>query len=77
VEKASICAYRAAVEPLWICPDGKPADPALARRMRPLVKRLFELTDKFQVPEWREGGPINAAKQRIRSLLGLSEKEDF
>jgi len=36
VEKASICAYRAAIEPIWYTKDPGKVEPALAQRMRPL-----------------------------------------
>ena len=38
VEKASICAYRSAIEPIWYIDDKSSVDPALAKRMQPLVK---------------------------------------
>ena len=77
VEKASICAYRAAIEPAWAAPDDKPLDPALIARTRPLVKRLFELCAKYKVPMWNETTRIDAAQARFRSKLGLKEGEDF
>lgn len=77
VEKASICAYRAAIDPVWDLPGGKPLDAATAQRLRPLVRRLFELIAKYQVPEWNEGGPVDGARQRIRAHLGLKEGEEF
>jgi hypothetical protein len=77
VEKASICAYRAAVEPIWVSPDGQVVDAAMAQRMRPLLKRLFELTTKYHVPNWSEGGPIEGARQRLRNHLGLKPGEEF
>ena len=43
VEKASVCAYRAAIEPIWYMKDDSTVDPDLAKRMRPLVKRFLEL----------------------------------
>ncbi len=77
VEKASICAYRAAIDPAWEAPDGKPLDPELANRMRPLVKRLFELCARYKVPMWNEVTPIDDAKARLRAKLGLKEGEEL
>ncbi len=88
VEKASLCAYRAAIEPIWyvgnpqekeeyqpawwpdIWVDG-PADPALARRMRPLVERFLELCREHDVTQDFEGHPLDAARSRIRWAVGL------
>ena len=41
VEKASICAYRAAIEPIWILKKDAKVNPMLAKRMRPLAKEFF------------------------------------
>ncbi|MHC4167030.1 MAG: DUF4838 domain-containing protein, partial [Planctomycetota bacterium] len=41
VEKASICAYRAAIEPVWHSRGKSPIEPALAKRMQPLVRRFL------------------------------------
>jgi hypothetical protein len=69
VEKASICAYRIAVEPVWRMKDKSELDPALAEKMRPLAKRLFELCDKYGVnrPNWYED--ISSYRDRIKKLL--------
>ena len=47
VEKASICAYRAAINPLWELKKGAFIDPALAEQMRPIVKEFFRLCNKY------------------------------
>ncbi|MHB8971703.1 MAG: DUF4838 domain-containing protein [Pirellulaceae bacterium] len=78
VEKASICAYRAAIDPVWELPgDKRPLEATQAEKMRPLVKRLFELCAKFEVPMFSEGTTIEQAKQRLRENLGLSLGQDF
>jgi len=77
VEKASICAYRAAVVPVWEPPGGKAPDAATKERVRPLARRLFELIDQYHVPNWNEGGPVQGPRQRMRELLGLKESEAF
>ena len=43
IDKASVWAYRAAIEPVWHLQEDDVIDPALAGRMRPLVDRFFEL----------------------------------
>ncbi len=78
VEKASICAYRCAIDPAWEVPHGKqPLEAAAAEKIRPLVKRFFELCATFEVPMFSEGTSIDQAKQRLRTNLGLQEGEEF
>jgi hypothetical protein len=77
VEKASICGYRAAVEPAWEPSKGKPLDAATAQRLRPLVRRLFALCAKYQVPMVAEHMTTDEAKQMLRKNLGLKEGEEF
>jgi hypothetical protein len=77
VEKASICAYRAAIDAAWNPPGGKELSPETIQQLRPQVKRLFELIAKYKVPNWNEGGPVDGAKQRIRANLKLKADEEF
>ena len=71
VDKASICAYRAAIEPIWYAEDPAAVDEALAERMRPLVARFLELCEAFDVTQDREGHPFPVARDRIRQSVGL------
>ncbi len=71
VEKASICAYRAAIEPIWYIEDPSKVDPALAKRMRPLVRRFLKLCGKYKVIQDREGHPFDTTAARIRRAVGL------
>ncbi|TKJ33430.1 MAG: hypothetical protein CEE38_20735 [Planctomycetes bacterium B3_Pla] len=71
VEKASICAHRAAIEPIWYIKDNSTVDPALARRMQPLVKRFLELCKKYGVTNVSEGGGIEAESERLKRIVGL------
>ncbi len=72
VERASICVYRAALEPIWYLGDG-PVDADLADRMRPLAERFFALCDKFQVDRPQEWGADTAAtRQRIEKVLQMN-----
>ncbi len=77
VEKASICAYRAAIDPAWDVPGDSTLEADQVQKMRPLVKRLFELCAKFEVPMFSEGTTIEQAKQRLRENLGIPAGEDF
>ena len=84
VEKASVSAYRLAIEPLCTIAFEPPwkelkarADPELAARMRPRVRRLFELCDKHGVTMATEWLPIAEARKRIREVFGLKEGEEF
>ena len=71
VEKASICAYRAAIEPIWYVKDKSKVDPALAKRMQPLVKRFLELCDKYGITHASERSKIEAESERLKRIVGL------
>ena len=71
VEKASICAYRAAIEPIWYMKDKSKVDPALAERMQPLVKRFVDLCEKYGVTNASERSEIEAESERIKRIVGL------
>ena len=72
VDKASIWAYRAAIEPIWYAKPGEKIDPALALRMRPLVKRFFELCQKHGVTRTTlvSRHKIGKYEKRLRGILG-------
>jgi hypothetical protein len=71
VEKASICAYRAALEPIWYIKDKPDVDPALAERMQPLVKRFVELCEKYGVTNASENSKIGTETERLKRIVGL------
>jgi hypothetical protein len=77
VEKASICAYRAAVEPVWYAPAGKPLEPAAAERMRPLIKALFDLCKKHGVTRVSEGEDLESARRRWEGIFGVPTGKEF
>lgn len=77
VEKASICAIRAAVEPVWNIPEGSTADPALAAKTRPLFKKLFELCEKYKVGRPAEVVSFEQVKARYKKALGIPDDADF
>jgi uncharacterized protein DUF4838 len=49
IEKASICAYRAAIEPAWKHDPKTAIAPELAATMRPLVAEFLRLADKYGI----------------------------
>jgi len=69
VEKASICAYRIAVEPVWRMKDKSELDPVMAEKMRPLAKRLFELCEKYGVNRSNWSDDISFYRDRIKKLI--------
>jgi hypothetical protein len=71
VEKASICAYRAAIEPVWYLQDKSSVDPDLAERMQPLVKHFLEMCDKYGVTNGSERTKIEVDAKRLKSIVGL------
>ena len=71
VEKASICAYRAALEPIWYISDKSSVAPAMAERMRPLVKHFVELCTKYGVTHANEHGAIGPQSERLKRIVGL------
>jgi hypothetical protein len=77
VAKASICAYRAAIEPVWDVSRRRPLEADQAARLRPQVKRLFELCTEHRVPMFAERITREQAQQRLRTNLGLREDEAF
>jgi len=76
VEKASIFAYRAAIEPAWVSPASL-LTPEQIQTLRPPVKKLFELCAKFEVPMFAEVVTIDQAKQQLREKLQVPAGEDF
>jgi len=77
VEKASICAYRAAIEPVWYLSDKSQLDPVLAKRMRPLVSRFFKLCGKYGVTRASEGTTIEAVRQRLERVFNVAQSGGF
>jgi len=71
VEKASICAYRSAIEPIWYIKDKSKVDPVLAKRMRPLVKLFLELSNKYGLTHASERSGIEAESERLKRIVGL------
>ena len=77
VEKASVCAYKAALEPVWY-PRRKPLDPETVRKMRPLARRFFELCDKYRIDRHQESREdIAGAQKRLKAAFGIAEGGSF
>jgi hypothetical protein len=72
VEKASICAYRAAIEPVWNLDGPAALTPEMAERMRPLVREFLRLCEKYGVTQFNEGMPMKDARERLRNLFGVA-----
>lgn len=78
VEKASICAYRAAIEPVWYVEDEaqlSSLDVRTISRLKPLVARFFALCEQYEppkpnVPRFEEDYP--QSKARLEKLLNLN-----
>ena len=64
VAKASICAYRAALEPVWSRGDWDSS-----KRMRPLFDSFSEMCSRFGANRVGEGVDITAVSHRLESLL--------
>lgn len=76
VEKASICALRLAIDPVYHIKK-EDLKPELAAQMRPLVKRFFELCGKYKVDRGSEGESINGVQERLRAVFGVPESGSF
>ena len=78
VEKASITAYRLALEEIWYLKEKAELDPALAKRMQPHLRRFFELCRKHRVAYvGHSPATVKLASQRFKRLFGLEESEEF
>jgi len=69
VEKASIAAYRLAIEPVWNAKNPSRVKPELLEKMRPLIKRFLELCERHGVDRAAEHVAYSSARERLRSLL--------
>lgn len=77
VEKASICAYRAVIEPCWYLESSAALDPALKEQMLPLVRQFFVLCEKHGVTRVSEGRSVADMRQRLKPVFGLQDSEEF
>ena len=77
VKKASISAYRAAIEPIWVLHEPSDLDSELKQRMRPLVREFLSLCEAHGVTRVSESRSVAEAKQRLRELFELADGEEF
>lgn len=77
VEKASICAYRAAIEPCWNLKSDAELEPTLKEQMRPLVKRLLQLCQQYDVSHVSEQRTVAETRQKMKRLFGVQDEEEF
>ncbi|MAE62726.1 MAG: hypothetical protein CMJ18_00515 [Phycisphaeraceae bacterium] len=72
VEKASLWAYRAAIDPVWNIKEDETVDLALAERMLPRVRRFFELCKVHGVTRTHELYPqeIERFETKLEKVLG-------
>ncbi|MBI4604646.1 MAG: DUF4838 domain-containing protein [Planctomycetes bacterium] len=71
VEKASLGAYRLAIDPVWGRQDASGLDAGLLAKTRPLVSRFLELCAKHAVDQSSENEPFAKARERLEKLLAV------
>jgi hypothetical protein len=72
VERASIAAYRLALEPVWYQGDASEVDPQLLEKMRPLIDRFLELCGKHGVDRAAEHEAFSSARERLQRLAAAA-----
>jgi len=77
VEKASIAAYRAALEPIWRYRGPGPVSDEVAKKMRPLARRFFELCGEHDVDMAAEGVYLRDVEKSLRKHLGVGDGKEF
>ncbi len=77
LEKASICAHRAAIEPVWRMTDPGKLDADLAAGMRPKVRTFLRLCETHGVNMVSEGTTFADKREQLRGLFGVGEGEEF
>jgi len=77
VAKASVCAYRAAIEPVWRLGSPADLDANLKKRMRPLVRKFFDLCHEYGVTRVSEQRSVADARERLGKRFGLADGEPF
>ena len=69
VEKASIAAYRLALEQVWNVKDPAKVKPAVLDRTRPLIVRFLELCGRHGVDMAAEHTGIGVVRERLQRLV--------
>lgn len=70
VEKASIGAYRLALDPIWYADDPSKVDADLLARLRPLAKRFLDRCAAHGVDRASEHEAFQVARERLERLFG-------
>ena len=72
VEKASIWAYRSALEPVWYVTADNHVEKEVAEKVRPYAIRFFELCEKHGVKRTASGGyfTMEESLKRVQNHLG-------
>ncbi len=76
VEKASVSAYRLAIEPVWYLGDAAKPEKGLADRMRPLVDKFLELCERHGVTMAAEGTRLEKQRRRLQNLPCFGGRKD-
>lgn len=77
VEKASMCAYRAAIEPSWNLKQPQDLKPDVAAQQRPLVRKFFDLCKTYGVQNVSEQMTAAERLQSYRKLFSLKDSEQL
>ncbi len=77
VEKASLCALRAALEPCWYLENGAELDPASKEQLRALARRFFDRCGKYGVTQVSEQRTVAEAQQNLKRVFGLQEADEL
>ncbi|MBN1435829.1 MAG: DUF4838 domain-containing protein [Sedimentisphaerales bacterium] len=67
VEKASICAYRAIIDPIWQMEEDATIEASSAEYYQPLCEEFFRLCDKFGMTTY-----VTAGRTRVNAILARS-----
>jgi hypothetical protein len=77
VEKASMCACRMAIEPVWSLDEKATISPEVAERMKPLVREFFLLCKKYRVSQVTISAMTDPVRDRLKKVLWRDAPADF
>ena len=69
VDKASITAYRLAIDPVWEVEDPAALGPDQLQQASPLIERFLGLCDRFSVDRVGEGPTLESVRPRLQRLV--------
>jgi hypothetical protein len=72
VDKASICAYRAALEPAWYVERRDQLDPHVWESLRPIATRFLELCAAHEVTRPSEHSAMEPLRERLTRVFELA-----